>query len=124
MSTRQNKFSSLIQRELSDIFQRDTKSWFGKPLITVTQVRMSPDLSVARVYLSFMLADDIPSILELVGKRKSEIRRMLGNRIRNQVRIIPDLIFFHDDSSEYASRIDQILAGLDIPEDPDQSEGE
>ena len=124
MSTRQNKFSRLIQRELGEIFQRDTKSWFGKRLITVTEVRMSPDLSVAKVYLSFLMVDDASSILDLIEKRKSEIRRTLGNKIRNQVRVIPELIFNHDNSSEYASKIDQILAGLDIPKDPEQSEGE
>ncbi len=115
-SKRQKQFSSLIQKDLSEIFQRNGSSLAGsKAFITVTQVHMSPDLSVAKVYLSFMLSENKQTLLDHITMKKSEIRRLLGNRIGKVVRVVPELIFYLDDSAEYAARIDAILADLDIP---------
>ena len=121
-SKRQLKFSRFLQKDLGDIFQRQGRSFFGNTMITVTQVRMSPDLSIARVYLSFLLAPDSQALMEQIIHRKSEIRKILGQKIGNQVRVVPDLHFFHDDSSAYASKIESILAGLDIPKEKDQED--
>jgi len=114
-SKRQSKYSRLIQRELGNIFQRDIKSMFGKAMITVTKVNMSPDLGVAKVYLSLLLADNNQEMLERINLRKKEVRKMLGGKIGNQVKKIPELIFYHDNSAEYSQKIDAILSGLDIP---------
>ena len=114
-STRQKKYSRLIQRELGEIFQQDIKNLFGNAFITVTRVSVSPDLGVAKVHLSFMLAKDSEQLMEQVQQKKSEIRKTLGNRIRNQVRVIPELIFYNDHGAEYASKIDELLSNLDIP---------
>lgn len=114
-SKRQNKFSRLLQRDLGDIFQKDIKGTFDNAFITVTQVKVSPDLGVAKVYLSFLNAPDADRLMYKINLHKGEIRKALGNRISNQVKKIPELIFYHDDSAEYAARIDKILSGLHIP---------
>jgi len=117
VTTRQLKVSRLLQRELGDIFQKDIKSLFGKTFITVTEVRISPDLAVAKVYLSFMLVEDPSATLEMIDNKKKDVRRMLAARIGQRMRIVPELVFYHDDSAAQASRIDKILAGLNIPEE-------
>ena len=108
-STRQLKVSRLIQKELGDIFQRETKIIFGKALITVTQVRVSPDLSVAKVYVSLFNVPDTKVLLKLIQEHTKEIRMKLSDRIKKQVRIIPNLVFYLDDSLDYAMRIDELL---------------
>lgn len=120
-SKRQQKISRLIQRELGDIFQKDTKGYFSDALITVTQVRISPDLSMARVYLSLMMVQDKEGFIQALGDKKGLVRRFLGQRIGKNVRIIPDLHFFLDDSAEYADHIEHILKNLHIPpEEPNE----
>jgi len=113
-SKRQQKFSRLIQKDLSEIIQKDKMRIFGNNFITVAAVKMSPDLSLARIYLS-MFMDDKEGMLDKINHHKSEIRRDLGNRIGKQVRIVPDLEFFIDDLEEKAARIDKIISELDIP---------
>jgi ribosome-binding factor A len=114
-STRQQKYSRLLQRDLGDIFQKDVKNRFGKAFITVTDVEVTPDLALARVYLSLMLVEKPNELLEEITERKSEIRKILGNRIGKQVRVVPDLQFFIDETLDRANRIDDILSNLDIP---------
>jgi ribosome-binding factor A len=120
-SKRQKQFSGLIQKDLSEIFQRNAASLVGsRTFITVTNVRMSADLGVAKVYLSFMLSDKQQEMLDMINMKKNEVRRQLGNRIAKQVRVIPELIFYLDESADYAARIDQLLSGLDIPREEDK----
>lgn len=114
-TVRQQKFSRLIQKELSDIFQRDQRGLLGNSFITIVEVRVSPDLSVAKVYVSMMLAPDKKAVLEKLDVHKKEIRKALGDRIRNQARIIPELAFFIDEVEEKAQRMDEILKNLQIP---------
>jgi len=119
--SRQKKYSSLLQKDLSEIFQKQMSNAFGKAFITITDVEVSPDLSFAKVYLSLMLSDNPSETLEMIVERKSEIRKHLGNRIGKQVRVVPELAFFMDDTIERANRIDDILSKLDIP--PEENEG-
>lgn len=115
-SKRQKQFSSLIQKDLSEIFQRNAASLVGaNTFITVTKVSMSADLSVAKIYLSFMLSEHQQELLDTVNMKKGEVRRQLGNRIGKQVRVVPELIFNLDDSADHAARINKILSELDIP---------
>lgn len=124
-SKRQQKYSKLIQKDLGDIFQKEGKAMFGNTFITVTRVSMSPDLGLARVYLSFLLTQNKQASLESVNEKKKEIRKILGNKIAKQVRIIPELVFYLDDSAEYASKMDALISSLDIPPaDDDQEEEE
>ncbi len=113
--SRQKKYSSLLQKDLSEIFQKQMANAFGKAFITITDVEISPDLSFAKIYLSLMLSENPSETLEMIRERKSEIRKHLGNRIGKQVRIVPELAFFMDDTLERANRIDDILSKLDIP---------
>ncbi len=117
---RQQKYGRLIQKELSDIFLKDKKGFLGNAFITIAEVRLSPDLSIAKVYLSLTLAKDKEGVLKNIKHHKSEIRKELGNRIRNQARIIPDLLFFIDELEETAKRMDDLINNLNIPKDKDE----
>ncbi len=114
-SVRQQKFARLIQKELSDIFQRDQRGLLDHVFITIVDVRVSPDLSLAKVYISMTLAKDKKAVLGKLDHHKKEIRRALGDRIRNQARIIPELAFFIDEVEENAQRMDELIKGLNIP---------
>jgi len=114
-SKRQQKFSRLIQKELADIFQREVPHLFGGAYISISVVRVSPDLGLARTYLSVMMAQNPESVLLEVRLNAKTIRHLLAQRIKNQVRIIPELSFYLDDSAEYAARMDKLFSNLDIP---------
>lgn len=116
-TVRQQKFSKLIQKELSDIFQRDQRGFLGNAFFTIMDVRMSPDLSLARVYISMALVKDKKALFEKLDQHKKEIRKALGDRIRNQARIIPELAFFIDEVEEKAERMDDLIKSLHIPHD-------
>ena len=108
-SKRQQKFSRVIQKELSEIFQREGLSFHGNTIVTITMVRISPDLSVARIYLSLFNSANKEQLLAEIKSQTKEIRYKLGERIRNQARIVPHLEFFLDDTMEYVSRMDQLF---------------
>ncbi|MDN3668843.1 30S ribosome-binding factor RbfA [Echinicola jeungdonensis] len=122
-SKRQQKYSKLIQKELGEIFQRESKPLVGKAMVTVTHVIMSPDLGVAKIYLSFLLADT-KVLFEKINEHKKEIRKNLGNRIGKSVRSIPELVFFLDESSAYAQHMEKVISDLDIPEEEDDEDEE
>lgn len=123
-STRQQKYARLIQKDLGEIFQRDAKNLLGGHFITVTTVRVSPDLGIAKVYLSFLNSKEKEKILQSINQQTKPIRNLLAERIRNQARIIPHLLFFLDDNVEYAAHIDQILSKIDIPPAPEDEESD
>ena len=112
---RQQKFGRQIQKDLSDIFHIVFKMLFGNGMVTVTEVKISPDLSVARCYLSFLLIDDREAVMDQIELQNKAIRNALANRIRKQVRIIPNLVFFLDDTAAYAAKIEALFEGLVIP---------
>ncbi len=114
-STRQLKYSKLIQKELSDIFQRDKRGILDNAFITLADVKVSADLSVAKIYISMMLAKDKQGILDKINSHKKEIRHALGEKIGKQVRIIPELIFYIDEVEENAQRMDELIKNLHIP---------
>ena len=107
-TTRQNKISRLIQKELSEIFLLQTKSMNGV-LVSVSAVRISPDMSIARVYLSVFPSERSQETVKNINDNMKSIRYELGTRVRHQLRIIPELKFFVDDSLDYAERIDELL---------------
>jgi len=107
-TTRQKKLAGLLQKELSQIFQRKASDFMGK-LISVTIVRMSPDLGSAKVYLSIFPEENKDDVFKDIQKMNKAIRYDLGNIIRNQVRRVPELFFYIDDSLSYAEKIDILL---------------
>jgi len=107
-TTRQQKISRLIQKELGDIFQRQTQAMRGV-LVSVCTVRISPDMSVCRAYLSIFPSERAQEIINNVNANMSSIRYELGKRTRHQLRIIPELKFFLDDSLDYIEHIDELL---------------
>lgn len=107
-TTRQNKIARLLQKELSDIFLLQTKAAKGV-LVSVSVVRISPDLSYARAYLSIFPSDKAQEILQNINLHAKTIRFELGTRVRHQLRIIPELRFFLDDSLDYLEHIDKLL---------------
>ena len=107
-TTRQNKIARLLQKELSDIFLLQTKSMPGV-LISVSAVRISPDLSVARAYLSIFPSEKAEEIIRNGNDNMKASRYGLGTRVRHQLRIIPELKFFVDDSLDYLEKIDELL---------------
>ena len=107
-TTRQNKISRLIQKELSEIFLLQTKSMNGV-LVSVSAVRISPDMSIARVYLSVFPSERSQEIVKNINDNMKSIRYELGTRVRHQLRTIAELKFFVDDSLDYAERIDELL---------------
>jgi ribosome-binding factor A len=126
-SKRQQKMASLLQQELAQVLQRDLPHLFSGGLVpSISTVKVTPDLAVARVYLSLLIGNDAPERLEAIKANTKEIRFALGKRIRSQVRVVPELTFFHDDSASYAAHMEQVLSKLDIPaappEDPDNDD--
>jgi len=108
-SKRQQKFAGLIQKDLAEIFQRESMNLLPNILITVTKIRVTPDLALARVYLSFFNSTNTHLSLNTIKAHASEIRYKLGSKIKDQARIIPQLEFFIDDTSEYVEHMDKIF---------------
>jgi len=106
--TRQNRIARLLQKELAQIFQGQTRMMHGV-MVSVTRTKVSPDLSICTAYLSIFPSDRAEEILENVTNNEKSIRYELGTRIRKQVRIIPELRFFIDDSLDYIEHIDELL---------------
>ena len=106
--TRQNRISRLLQKELSLIFQSQTRMMHGV-MVSVTKVRVSPDLSICTAYLSVFPSEKGEEILKNINANEKTIRFDLGRKVRNQLRIIPELRFFLDDSLDYLERIDELL---------------
>lgn len=107
--TRLSKVSRLLQKDLGDIFQKEGVSLFRGKIITVTSVRVSPDLGVAKVYISIFPTDKKEDILETVKVHSKQIRHELAQRVRHQLRVVPELIFYLDDSLDYIENIDKLL---------------
>lgn len=108
-SPRQNKVARLIQKEMADMLQKYAKDWLPGVIISVSVVRVSPDFSLAKCYLSVFPTGKSDEIIEKLSKNIRELRYQLGTRIKNQVRKIPELALFLDDSLDYIDNIDNLL---------------
>jgi len=106
--TRQNKIARLLQKELSLIFQAQTRAMHGV-MVSVTRTKISPDLSVCTAYLSIFPSEKAEELIQNITRNEKQIRYELGTRVRHQMRIIPELRFFIDDSLDYIDRIDELL---------------
>ena len=114
-STRQQKVAKLIQKEMSEIFLRDKRSVLGNAFISIADVKMSPDLSLAKIYISTLLVQDKQKVLETINEHKKEFRKLLGDKVGKQLRIVPEIAFFTDEVEERAQRLDDIINNLHIP---------
>jgi len=122
-SKRQQKFAGVIQKDLAEIFQREGISFLPNTLVTITKVRMTPDLSLARIFLSFFNTENAALSLNTVKSHGSEIRYKLGQKIKSQARIVPQLEFFLDDTNSYVERMDKIFDKISQePRQPDTEE--
>jgi len=121
-SKRQQKFSNLIKEELSKIFTLQFSSEFSGKLVTITDVVMSPDLGLAKVYVSVFPLNFSDQLLDVINTNKSKVRGALGRTIGNQVRVIPELAFFLDATAENADRMDRLIDSLNIPPATDEEE--
>lgn len=108
-STRQAKIARLLQKELSEIFRQQTAKTHGT-LVSVSTVRVSPDLSVARVYLSVFPSAQAQDLLENITRNARTIRYELAQKVRYQLRKTPELSFYLDDSLDYIDNIDHLLS--------------
>lgn len=108
-SKRQQRFAGVIQQDLAELFQREGTVWAPGAFVTVTKVRVTPDLAIARVYLSFLNTNTAKEDIKVIKSKSNEIRYKLGARIKNQARIVPQLEFFLDDTNEYVDHMDKLF---------------
>ncbi len=108
-STRQNKISKQIQKDLSEIILPICRNIAPGKMFTITQVRVTPDLGLARAYVSVFPSEKSQDSVNTLNLHVSQIRNELGRKIRHQVRIIPEIKFFLDDSLDYIENIDNLL---------------
>lgn len=108
-SRRQEKFAKLIQRDLGDIFLQKTNTLFNGNFITISNVTVSPDLGYVKVYLSFFKTENKADIMDVIQLHKKEIRHELAKKVKNQVRKVPELEFYIDDSLDYVEKMENIF---------------
>lgn len=109
MSIRQQKIAQLIQSDMAEIFQREGKPCTLGTLLTVTAVRVSPDFGYAKIYVSVFPFERGEAVLEAIEEKNWFLRRELGRRVKHQLKVVPELQFFIDDSLEYIQNIEQKL---------------
>jgi ribosome-binding factor A len=124
-SKRQQKVGRQIQKDLGEIFQKDANHLTHGSFVTITAVRVTPDLGIARAYLSFLPDKNKKMLLETIQENTKFFRQKLADRVRHQLRIIPHLQFYIDDTAEYAAKMDLLFANIVIPPaDPEDEQDE
>jgi ribosome-binding factor A len=108
-STRQKKVARLVQKEIAEIFLRKGSEYARGKMISITKVRVSPDLSYAKIYISIFPSENHNEMLQTIREHSNKIRFELGHKVRSQLRIVPDIAFFLDDSLDYIDKIDKLL---------------
>ena len=108
-TTRQKKISRLLQKELSIIFHKEIPSLLGNVMVSVTIVRVSKDLANANVFVSVFASDNPKSAIKVIKNNSGLFRKHLGNRVKSQLRIVPIIEYFLDDSAAYAEEIEKLL---------------
>ena len=108
-NTRQLKVAREIQRDLAELIRSRGMAAFGGAMVTVSGVKMSPDLSLAKVYVSIFPSERADSVMQRLEEESRKLRGELGRRVAKQLRIVPDLAFFRDDSLDYVEHIDELL---------------
>jgi ribosome-binding factor A len=108
-SKRQKQVGQLVLEEMSSIFQREGINIIDGGMVSISKVYLTPDLTEARIYLSFFQVKDVPKLLQEIKERTSELRKQLGVRVRNQLRRVPELHFFNDDTLDYVFKMEELF---------------
>lgn len=108
-STRQLKVAKELQRDMAEIIRSKGMAMFGGALVSVSGVKISPDLSVAKIYVSIFPSDKADKVMEMLEENVRSLRGELGNRVARQLRIVPEITFFRDDSLDYVEHIEELL---------------
>ncbi|MFN5889132.1 MAG: 30S ribosome-binding factor RbfA [Bacteroidota bacterium] len=119
MGLRQDKFAKLIQRDLGELFTIN-KSWTGGAFITISEVNVSPDLGYVKVYLSLFNNPNRSAIMTMLEENNKAIRHSLAQRLKNQVRKIPEIVFFEDDTMDHVVKIEKLFDSLNNKDKKDQ----
>lgn len=106
---RQEKIAGVLQKDLGTVFQQNTRTICDGAMVSVTIVRVTPDLSLAKVYLSIFGHKNPDEVLEMIKQATPQIKHAVAQKVRHQLRKMPDLQFYRDDSMEYAANIDNLL---------------
>lgn len=121
-SRRQQQVAGIIQHEISDIFQKSGRNYYGSSFVTISGVKVTPDLLVARIFISVLAENERKSVLESLKHNSSDIRRQLGNKVKNQLRRVPNLEFFLDESLDEVFKIEKLLKEIKEQEQPKANE--
>ena len=108
-SIRQNKVARLIQKDLTELFRQECKEYAQGAMLSITTVRVSPDLSVAYIYISIFPSEKAPKVMDILKENSRALRGELGNRMGRQLRIIPEISFYVDGSLDYVAHIEELL---------------
>lgn len=108
-STRQLKVARELQRDLAEIIRSKGMAFFGGAMVTVSEVRISPDLSSAKAYVSIFPSDKQPAVMSILNENSKALRGELGHKVAKQLRIVPEIVFFLDTTLDYAAHIDELL---------------
>ena len=119
---RQHKYSKQILKDLAEIFQRNIQDNFRGAFVTLKEVKISPDLSIATVYVSVLPTTKGPEVMAIIEQNNKRIRGILGKIIGKKARIVPSLRFFLDTTEEDGSKMDSILDKLEIPDDKEKKD--
>lgn len=121
-SRRQQQVAGVIQQEISDIFQKNGRNYYGNSFVTISGVRVTPDLLVARIFISVFVEGERKAVLEALKNNAPHIRGLLGNKIKNQLRRVPELEFFLDESLDEVFKIEKLLKEAKENEQPKTDE--
>ncbi|MBR4454088.1 MAG: 30S ribosome-binding factor RbfA [Bacteroidales bacterium] len=108
-TTRQQKISKLIQKELSEVLQKEGPNIYSSAMVTITRVEVTKDLAYARVYLSIFAVKDKQQVFAAIENKEKDLRFKLGQKVKNQLRVVPALTFVFDDTLDYLENIDKLL---------------
>lgn len=123
-SKRQKQVGQLVMEELSDIFQREGFNVVDGGMVSISKVLLTPDLLQARVYLSIFQVKDPEKLLHAIKEKAWDFRRQLGQRVRNQLRNVPDLVFYNDDTLDYVFKMEEIFKKINEERDEQQKNKE
>lgn len=119
-SKRQKQVAKLVLEEMNAIFQREGMTMMNGGMVSISNVSVTPDLLEARVYLSLFKVDDEEALIQEITERTPELRNQLGRRLRHQLRRIPELKFFHDDTLDHVFKMEELFKSIKEEQKPDK----